>query len=106
MAQRFITVDEKKLPANLRYVDGFHEKNMPRRVAFYVDGVYMTRGDWTEVEHAVTSRRPVSLKGGQLPSSSMFLETTSTQWISAGVDRRSVLSSFDAGSKKLPEKRT
>ena len=61
MALTTFNVQGIDLPGSKVYVDGTYEKGEERQVAFYVDGVYMTRGAWSEVEGAIDSRRPMSV---------------------------------------------
>lgn len=57
-----ITIDGVKLPAYLHYSqDDSFEFGEEREIAFYVDGRYMTRGWWSDLEDAIRSRRPLSV---------------------------------------------
>jgi len=61
MAYRTFNVQGTDLPVTKHYEDGYYEKGAERQVAFYVDGQYMTRGVWSELEGAIHSRRPMSV---------------------------------------------
>ena len=61
MAYRTFNVQGIDLPVTKHYEDGYYEKGQERQVAFYVDGQYMTRGVWSELEGAIHSRRPMSV---------------------------------------------
>jgi len=66
MSFRTFNVQGTDLPATKHYEGGYYEggyygKGQERQVAFYVDGLYMTRGPWSEIEGAIHSRRPMSV---------------------------------------------
>lgn len=61
MAYRTFNVQGTDLPVTKHYEDGYYEKGAERQVAFYVDGQYMARGAWSELEGAIHSRRPMSI---------------------------------------------
>lgn len=61
MGFRTFNVQGIDLPVTKHYEDGYYEKGQERQVAFFVDGQYMTRGAWSELEGAIHSRRPLSV---------------------------------------------
>lgn len=61
MAFCTFNIDGIDLPVTKHYEDGYYEKGQERQVAFYVDGQYMARGAWSELEGAIYSRRPMSI---------------------------------------------
>ncbi len=61
MAFRTFNVQGTDLPVTKHYEDGYYEKGQERQIAFYVDGQYMARGAWSELEGAIYSRRPMSI---------------------------------------------